>query len=479
MIATRTTRRTFVGLGSAALAAAAGCSVTAAPARSTARQAPPDLTGRVIRPGDPDYDAARLGFNARFSHFPVAIVVCNDTVDVQNAVRWARREGVPLRARSGGHSYEGYSTLDDGLVIDVGGLNEIAVDTARGEAAIGAGVRLGELYRRLGEHGVTIPAGTCPGVGIAGLTLGGGIGFLSRRYGLTCDNLLAVELVDANGDLLRAREDEHADLFWALRGGGGGNFGIATRFTFRVHPTADAAVFGVTWPWEDVPEVLDAWQCWAPFTDDRLTAGFVVPDPSAGVVICSGQFTGPAGEALSLLQPLLQAGSPSPPNVRALPFLDAVAEFGGAPIAHSTFKNTGAFVSALLPPEAIASFVERMRAAPTDANLVGFFPTGGAVAAADPAATAFVHRDALFDMQYQAYWHDPADAAADLAWIGDLRTAMAPHTSGGYVNYIDSDQPDWQAAYYGPNLPRLMQIKAKYDPDDVFNGPQSIPLPSS
>ena len=158
------------------------------------------LTGRVIWPQDPAYEEARQSFNARFSQFPAAVVVCDNTNDVQNAVRWARQEGMPLRARSGGHSYEAFSVVDGGLVIDVGGLTGVEVDVSRGEAVIGAGVRLLDCYRRLWDHGVTIPAGTCPGVGIAGLTLGGGIGFLSRQYGLTCDNLLAVELVDADGE---------------------------------------------------------------------------------------------------------------------------------------------------------------------------------------------------------------------------------------------------------------------------------------
>jgi FAD/FMN-containing dehydrogenase len=465
------TRRAVLGVSAAVLA---GGGIR--PARAIRRQSPPArLTGRVIRPGEPEYEEARWSFNRRVSRFPAAIVICQDEGDVRNAVRWARQEQVPLRARSGGHSYEAYSTLDGGLVIDLRGLDRVTIDSARREVVVGAGVRLGELSRRLAAHGLALPAGTCPGVGIAGLTLGGGIGFLSRQYGLTCDNLLAVELVAADGAPLRASAEEHPDLFWALRGGGGGNFGIATAFTFRVYPIAEVAIFEATWPWDDVDEVLDTWQRWAPFVDERLTAGFVVPDPSAGVVVASGPFTGPAAELETLLRPLLGAGTPNPPEVRTLPFLAAVERFGGAPVTHSTFKNTGAFVATPLPAAAIATFVEQMRASPTTANVVGFFPAGGAVAAVDPAATAFVHRDALFDVQYQAYWHDPADEAADVAWVNALRAAMAPFTSGDYVNYIDADLPDWATAYYGANLPRLIDVKARYDPDNVFDGPQSIP----
>jgi FAD/FMN-containing dehydrogenase len=395
--------------------------------------------------------------------------------DVQNAVRWARQEGVPLRARSGGHSYEAYSTLDDGLIIDVGGLDLVEVDVARGEAAVGAGVRLLDLYQRLWERGVTLPGGTCPSVGIAGLTLGGGVGYVSRQYGLTCDNLLALEMVDAEGDVLRASAEEHGDLFWASRGGGGGNFGIVTSFTFRVHPISDVAVYTVTWPWEAVGEALDVWQRWAPAVDERLTAGFVVPDTSAGVVVSTGQFNGAPAELERLIAPLLQSGGQISQQVRSIPFRQAVDEFGGEPFPHSTFKNTGAFVYEPWSEAAIATFVEQMRASPTTANVVGFFPWGGAIAAVDAAATAVVHRSALYDVQYQAYWHDPAEEEADVAWVRDIRTAMLPYTLGTYVNYIDDDIADWAEAYYGANFSRLVEVKRAYDPEDVFNGPQSVP----
>src|SRR5919112_3359672 len=233
MLTHRTTRRAFAS-GSAVLASGIAWQtplVNLLRAPSQGRSAA--LTGRIIWPQDPTYEEARQSFNARFSRFPAAVVVCDNTEDVENAVRWAGQEGIPVRARSGGHSYEAYSVVDGGLVIDVGGLTDVDVDMSRGEAVIGTGVRLLDCYRRLWEHRVTIPAGTCPGIGIAGLTLGGGIGFLSRQYGLTCDNLVTVEVVDADGGTLRASEEQHPDLFWALRGGGGGNFGIATSFTFR------------------------------------------------------------------------------------------------------------------------------------------------------------------------------------------------------------------------------------------------------
>jgi FAD/FMN-containing dehydrogenase len=477
MLTRTTSRRAFVASGSAALALAM---VQSTPAESLLRAyvqpQSTSLSGRVIWPRDPAYAEARQSFNARFSRFPAAIVVCDNTSDVRNAVRWARQEEIPMRARSGGHSYEAFSVVDDGLVIDVGGLNTVAVDASRGEAVIGAGVCLLDCYRRLWEHGVTIPAGTCPTVGIAGLTLGGGIGFLSRQYGLTCDNLVAVEMVDADGRALHVSEERHPDLFWALRGGGGGSFGVVTAFTFRVHPIDDVVTCTVTWPWDDVAEVLDAWQRWAPFVDERLCVALAVAHPSAGTISATGLFTGSDAELPSLLEPLLQAGTSGTPLIQSLPYLTAAEQFAGPPIASVRFKNASSLAYEPLPAEAIATLVEHLRAAPFPSDLVGFFPLGGAIASIDPAATAFVHRRALFDLQYQAYWWDDAAAPASIAWVRDLRAAMAPYTTGAYVNYIDADLPDWENAYYGTNLARLERVKTDYDPDDLFNGPQSIPV---
>ncbi|MDF3042353.1 MAG: hypothetical protein K0Q71_5059 [Thermomicrobiales bacterium] len=475
MLSQVTSRRTFVASGGWALARAMAQptpsdSLLRAPSRAPSN----GLTGRVIWPRDPAYEAARQSFNARFSRFPAAVVVCDNMGDVRNAVRWARQEATPLRARSGGHSYEAFSVVDGGLVIDLGGLANVDVDVSRGEAVIGAGVRMLDCYRRLWSHGVTLPLGTCPGVGIAGLTLGGGIGFLSRKYGLTCDNLLAVELVDAKGQTLRASAETHPELFWALRGGGGGNFGIATAFTFRVHPIGEVVICTVTWPWDDAAEVLDTWQRWAPFVDERLCVALAVAHPSAGTISATGLFTGSAGELPPLLEPLLRAGTPGAPLIQSLPFLTAAEQFGGPPIASVRFKNASSLAYDPLPAAGIATLVEHLRAAPFASNLVGFFPLGGAIATIDPAATAFVHRRALFDLQYQAYWWDDAAAAASIAWVRDLRAAMAPYTTGAYVNYVDADIADWESAYYGTNLARLERVAARYDPDGVFAGPQSI-----
>src|SRR5829696_1697715 len=479
MPTSRMTRRSVIGAGSAALAwsmthpagAAFGLAAPGSPV-------PAELIGRVIWPQDPAYDEARADFNSRLSHFPAAIVICGDARDVQNAVRWGREEGLPLSARSGGHSYEAFSVLDGGLVVDLSGLNAVDIDRQRGEAIVGVGVRLGDLYRRLGDAGFALSAGTCPTVGIAGLTLGGGFGFLSRQDGLTCDNLLAVDMVAADGALVHVSAQEQPDLFWALRGGGGGNFGIATSFTFRLRPIDDVTLFSVTWPWDEATAVLDAWQHLAPVTDERLVAEFHLPDSRVGTVTSEGQFAGAASELEALLRPLLQVGTPSTPQIWSVPFLTAVDYFAGTAVAHTTFKNTGAFAYEPLSPAAIATLIEQMGTSPSQRNKVGLYPFGGAIASVDPAATAFVHRRALFNLQYMAYWDTPADGQTNVTWVRDLRTAMSPYTTGTYVNFVDADLTDWATAYYGANFDRLVEVKAAVDPDDVFHGPQSIPLPT-
>jgi hypothetical protein len=235
------------------------------------------------------------------------------------------------------------------------------------------------------------------------------------------------------------------------------------------------AVCTVTWPWDDAVEVLDAWQRWAPFVDERLCVALAIAHPSAGTISATGLFTGSAVELPPLLEPLLRTGTPGAPLIQSLPFLTAAEQFAGPPITSVHFKNASSLADDPLPAEAIATLVEHLRAAPFASDLVGFFPLGGAIATVDPAAMAFVHRRALFDLQYQAYWWDESAAPASIAWVRDLRAAMAPYTTGAYVNYIDADVTDWATAYYGANLARLKQVKAEYDPDDVFAGPQSIP----
>ncbi|WP_147371564.1 FAD-binding oxidoreductase, partial [Calidithermus roseus] len=267
------------------------------------------LTGRVVYPGDFGWDDARKGFNQRFDVQPRAVVFCQSTRDVANAILWARENNLPFRARSGRHSYEGYSLINEGLIIDLSDLDNVSVNREHMIAQIGAGIHMLELSEWLGQVNVTLPLATGPTVGLAGLALGGGFGLTSRKYGLTCDNLIGLEIVDAEGKALIASEFRHPDLFWACKGGGGGNFGIATRFFFRVHPVSYAVAFMVQWDWSQFEAVVAAWQDWAWGVDNDVSTALQLTVTRS--IKLYGLYTpdNPADlpKAQQLLAPLLQS----------------------------------------------------------------------------------------------------------------------------------------------------------------------------
>jgi FAD/FMN-containing dehydrogenase len=243
--------------------------------------------------GAAGYDAARLLYSPRFDGtLPLAVVYCQSATDVSRTILWARQNNVRIAARSGGHSYAGYSTTP-GVVIDVSRLASITVNAASGTAGIGAGARLMDVYRDLAARGVTIPAGSCPSVGIAGLVLGGGVGFAGRKLGLTCDNLRSFTMVTADGVVRPCNPQRNPNLFWACRGGGGGNFGIATRFTFTTHPVNTVTTFRAVWSWSDAARIVDAWQRWGPNAPDELFSLLSVEATDSGGtrIGSSGQFS--------------------------------------------------------------------------------------------------------------------------------------------------------------------------------------------
>jgi FAD/FMN-containing dehydrogenase len=449
----------------------------------------PQLTGRVVWPREPIYLTERLDYNERFSFWPRVIVFCYNAQDVANALRWAAFHGAPVRARCGRHSYEAFSLVDDGVIIDVSYMDQVTVN-GDGTATVQAGIDLWPLYQALAAHGVTIPGGSCPTVGVSGLTLGGGFGLLGRQLGLTCDSLVALEMVTAAGQVVHADEGRNPELLWASRGGGGGSFGVVTSLTFRVHPVADVSVYNLTWPWEDLPDVVRAWQAWAPYADPRLTSILKLQAKSAGTVSSLGQLAaGGAAELWRLLEPLVSAGSPTYVEVQTLPYIDAVKQFAGLTPGeehwtahwhgdHSRFKNTSAYAREPFGDEAIAALVRSLEAAPASAGLVQLDAYGPpcAVDRVPREATAFWHREGtLWNMQFQAYWTDDADQDENIRWVEGFRTAMLPFTHGAYANYCDIDIADWPEAYYGGNFARLVEVKAKWDPENVFNFAQSIP----
>lgn len=457
-----------------------------------------DLEGDLILPSSSGYTQASRLFNPRFDGIePQGVAYADDADDVRTAVDWARESGVPIVARNGGHSYGGYSSVE-GLVVDLTRVKGIEVDRDPETARIGGGSRLIDVYAGLADHGVTIPAGSCPTVGVSGLTLGGGIGLSGRKLGLTSDNLLEIELVTADGELVVANERDNEDLYWASRGGGGGNFGIATALTFRIHPVDRVAVYQYEWDWRHAAAIFDAWQSSAPDAPDELFSICklaTIPSPGGGggspFVSSFGQYFGSRSELESLLEPLTAIAAPTSRTLSDLAFLDAQklwADCEGsasqcvAQTARAAYKAKSQYVNTAFPPEAVETMVRWIGDWPATSSPNGaaiqMDASGGAINRVPADATAFVHREDLFHCQFLAYWtgSDPRELVdRNLAWIADFYDEIRPFASGhAYQNYIDPDLDGWQDAYYGENYRRLEDVKARYDPHGLFTFRQSI-----
>jgi FAD/FMN-containing dehydrogenase len=473
-----------LALAGALLRAGPLATAAAAPPTGRLRELAREVSGDVVVPAARGaYDRARVLYNTRFDAIkPQAVVFAESLEDVERTVRWARRYGVRLAARSGRHSYGGYSTTS-GVVLDVSRLGRIRVDPAARTATVGAGARLIDVYATLWQHGLTLPAGSCPTVGIAGLAQGGGVGFLSRKLGLTCDNLLALTLVSAAAKPLVCDASHHPDLYWACRGGGGGNFGVATSFRFRVHPVGRVATYRVDWAPSDARAALAAWQDWAPHAPDDLFSVFSLSPTRAS---SSGQLVGSGARLRSLLAPLAAAGTPTRVAVTERSYMDATLMWAGCAhgledcrgLERATFKAKSDYAFEPLSPEGIDTLVRAVAGAPPGGSVL-LDSYGGAIRRVPRAATAFAHRQALFSFQWLAYWGAASSGASSLAWIRRAHAAMRPYVSGfAYVNYIDPELKTWQHAYYGASYPRLQRVKKAYDPGSFFRFPQAI-RPSS
>lgn len=468
--------RTALAAGVAAALPAWTRPAAAAPAPRLAELARA-LDGELVARGAPGYAEARLLRSTRFDGIsPRAIAFCESVADVQRSLRWAQKYGVRIAARSGGHSYGGYSTTP-GLVLDVSRLAGIRIDRPAGTAAVGAGAQLGRLYETLAAAGVTIPAGSCQTVGIAGLALGGGVGFASRRFGLTCDNVRRLTIVTADARALTCDTARNPDLFWACRGGGGGSFGVVTGFTFRVHPVGPVVTYRLTWPWADAAAAVAAWQRFAP---DAPDGHFSVLSLSSGGgspgVGSSGQFFGSETELRGLLSPLLAVGMPTL-SMRTRSYAEAMRYWGGG-TGRSTFAAKSDYALRPLARAGIDTLVRWIADRSADpapgGGTILLDSYGGAIERVPKAATAFVHRDALFSAQYLASWPSGA-AAPNLRWLRGFHAAMRPFVSGfAYQNYIDPELTGWERAYYGSNYARLRRVKRRYDPGNVFRFAQSI-----
>ena len=456
------------------------------------------VKGKVIFPRSPGYSRARLVYNLRYDGArPEAVVQVENTADVAAAVKWANRFDVPIVARSGGHSYAGYSTTTNGVVIDLSKLGGVSV--SNGKARVGAGVQLIDMQRALTRRGLSVPSGSCPSVGISGLTLGGGHGLAGRRFGLTTDNLTAATIVTADGRVRQVDANTNEDLYWACRGGGGGNFGIVTSFTLQTHRARGAAWFFISWPWSQAAQALAAWQRFAPDAPSALTSIFSLGTTGGSGsprVTALGQFFGSPSALRRLIRPLSRVSGASV-SVGSSSYFSLVLRWAGCldegyRACHTTGTSPGGtmprasffaksdYFDEPLPARGRQTMIhwieQRQRTPGAGSGALLLDAYGGAYNRPAADATAFVHRDMLFSLQYLAYFNGGTAARASNRWINGVWKALRPFVSGqAYQNYIDPQLPNWQRAYYAGNLPRLREIKKQVDPDFKFRFRQAIP----
>jgi FAD/FMN-containing dehydrogenase len=442
------------------------------------------LKGTLLMPGASGYTSAALPYNAALGpRKPAAIVRVADASDVATCVRRAGGRGVVLAARSGGHSYEGWSTPDRGIVVDLSALGSVRV-RSDGTAVVGAGTRLIDVYAGLAAAGRALPGGSCPTVGIAGLTLGGGIGVLCRAYGLTCDRLRAADVVTADGDMRTVDANRDADLFWALRGGGGGNAAIVTAFTFETVPAPTVSTFSLAFPASRSAALLTAWQAWMAAAPDTLWSLCGITSAATPTNRISGTWLGSEDALAGHLDELVSAVGATPTRrlTHRFDYLDAMKYFAGCSdsiaachptsvpggtLGREAFHAASRMLEHPLTANSAGKVVDLVRGGPSVVLL--FDALRGQVGHVAADGTAFAHRGAIASIQIYSGASDGRSAVAR------VQRDLAPLTgSGAYVNYLNADQTDWAQAYYGSNLSRLHEVAQHYDPNGVFSFAQSV-----
>jgi FAD/FMN-containing dehydrogenase len=437
------------------------------------------VRGEVVAASDPGYEDARRVYNGMIDKHPAAVVRCTGTGDVAAVISVARREGVDLSVRGGAHSAPGFGTNDGGLVIDLEPLKEVVVDRDARTARAGGGCTWAVFNDATHAHGLATTGGIIGSTGIGGLTLGGGIGYLARKYGLSCDNLLSAEVVTADGQVLTASGDEHPDLFWALRGGGG-NFGVVTTFEYRLHPVADVYGGPIAYPVDRADEVLRFYRDYIAEAPEELGGfvGFHLAPPLPflpeewhfrNVCLAVPCWAGPVEHGEKMVQPFLDVVEPVGAHVGEMPYpalntaFDALLPAGLQHYWKSSFARE-------LGDGAIAAHLEHGAKVPSIQTSVHLYPIDGAVQRVGSDETAFAYRDVNFSPVIAGMWEDPADNDANIAWVRAYHEALAPYSAdGGYINFMDTDDQARVGANYRGGYERLAAVKAEYDPDNVFH----------
>jgi FAD/FMN-containing dehydrogenase len=427
------------------------------------------LRGPLLRPGNDGYEAARKLWNGMFDRRPALIARCTGTADVIRSVNFAREHGLHVAVRGGGHSFPGHSLCEGGLLIDLSAMKGIRVNPAARRAQAQPGIKWIDFDHETQAFGLATSGGTVSDTGIAGLTLGGGLGFLSSKYGLTIDNLVSADVVTADGRLLTANATENPDLFWALRGGGG-NFGVVTSFEYQLHAVGPTVYGGmIAYPMSAAKDVLRVYRDFTKTAPDELTtyAGFVNP-PGAGTVvalICC--YCGPLDTGEAIIRPLKSLGTPLHDALGPLPYIAQQQIFDpGFPTGSYYYSKADSLAD--LGEEAIDILIEYASSKPSALSGIAIQTVFGAASRVAPDATAFRHRAFPYAPIIVSQWLDPAHTAENVAWARDCWGALHPFAGGVYVNDLGENDEERVPAAYGGNYQRLAALKKKYDPDNFF-----------
>ncbi len=442
--------------------------------------------GDVLVPGDDGYEEARAVWNGMVDRRPALIVRCTTTPDVVAAGRTARTRDLPLSVRAGGHNVAGRAIVEDGVVVDLSQMRAVRIDPVARHAWVQAGATWADFDAAAQDHGLATTGGVHSGTGVAGLTLGGGFGYLARRYGLACDNLVGADVVTADGEVVHASEESHPELFWALRGGGG-NLGVVTSFEFELHPVGPEVLVAQAFHrYEDAGAVLRAYRDLLAAAPDTVSAYALVihlppvaPFPAdlhgQPAVALVAVHTGEVEAGRPLLDPVAAIGDPVVSFVAPMAYAELQSSFDAGSPDGARYHYRSQFLAGL-PDEAIDVLVAGAANLPGAFTMVGIEPMGGAIARVPADATAFPHRDAAFDLGIWGGWTDPADDERIAAWARDLHDAMRPFGTGGvYVNYLDDDEDARVPDAYGPVWDRLAAAKAAWDPDNLFRATMNVP----
>ncbi len=441
--------------------------------------------GELLQPTDPDYDDARKIWNATIDKHPAFIARCSSTADVVHAVNFARDNALLLAIRGGGHNIAGNAMCDDGMVIDLSLMKDASVDLGTNRISIEGGATLKDFDAATQAHGLATPMGINSTTGVAGLTLGGGFGWLSRKYGMTIDNLESAEVVTADGEVLHASATEHPDLFWALRGGGG-NFGVVTRFEFQLHPVGPDVLSGlIVYPFEQAKAVLQQYREFAAQAPDELAVWAVLrqapPLPflpaeihGKEIIALALCYAGEPKQGEPLIAPLRTFGTALGEHVGVQPYTAWQQAFDPllTPGARNYWKSHN-FTQ--LDDGLFDTVIGAIKKLPSPQCEIFFGAIGGATTRPAPSSAAYAHRDALFVMNVHGRWDDAADDEHCITWARDFFKASAPFASAGvYVNFLTADEGDRVRSAYGPSYDRLAQVKRSYDPDNLFRVNQNI-----